>query len=283
MNIFLSIFAGKCRICGQKTKWFAKEHVECKETQVKQQLEICTLIFDCIVNNKGEIGEVMKQAGELIEKYNITGVTLDGTIITAINLTVDALIDNDIWTEEADEKMFQYMHRSGLDTMLLISLPGYEKAMKASFMSTLNRGVLPEYKNEDTTINLMKDENIAWSFIYTKFFEQTTNVHYQGGHAGLGIKVAKGLYFRTGAFKGKPVQTTEMKFIANGNCILTNKHIYFQSSIRSLRIPYSKIISMNPYTDGIGIHLDGASSKPILFKDIDGWFAFNAISLLSKM
>ena len=282
MNIFLSIFAGKCSICGNKTKWFAKEHEKCKEILTKQQLEILQIVFDCIVNNNGKIEDAKTEVESLIYKYNIKDNHKDVLHFLIIDHIVNAMIENDRWTAEREEKLFYFIYRS-IDILILLKMPAYEKALKASFMSKLNRGILPEHNNEDTTINLLKNEIIAWGNIYAQFFEQTTNVHYQGGHAGFGIKVAKGLYFRTGAFKGKPVQTTQMKHIANGNMTLTNKNIYFQSSARSLRIPYSKIISMEPYTDGLGIHLDGARSKPILFKDIDGWFAFNAISLLSKM
>jgi hypothetical protein len=38
---------------------------------------------------------------------------------------------------------------------------------------------------------------------------------------------------------------------------------------------------MDPYEDGIGLQKDGATAKPLIFKNIDGWFTYNAISNLT--
>ena len=38
---------------------------------------------------------------------------------------------------------------------------------------------------------------------------------------------------------------------------------------------------MDPYQDGIGLQKDGATAKPQIFKNIDGWFTYNAISNLT--
>jgi hypothetical protein len=58
---------------------------------------------------------------------------------------------------------------------------------------------------------------------------------------------------------------------------LTNKHLYFSSGLKSFRIKYEKIISIDPYSDGIGITKDGVTAKPQIFKNIDGWFIYNYI------
>ena len=78
-----------------------------------------------------------------------------------------------------------------------------------------------------------------------------------------------------------PVKIEEMKHIGQGAFALTDKHIFFASANKNLRIQLSKIITLDPYEDGIGIQKDGVTAKPQVFKNIDGWFTYNAISNLT--
>ena len=47
-------------------------------------------------------------------------------------------------------------------------------------------------------------------------------------------------------------------------------------------MPYNKLITIDPYEDGIGLQKDGSTAKPIILKGIDGWFTYNVISNLSQ-
>jgi hypothetical protein len=74
-----------------------------------------------------------------------------------------------------------------------------------------------------------------------------------------------------------------MKYLDTGILALTNKHIYFASERKTFRTPYNKIISMNPYENGIGIQKEGVTAKPQVFKGIDGWFTYNVVSNLTQL
>lgn len=63
---------------------------------------------------------------------------------------------------------------------------------------------------------------------------------------------------------------------------ITDKNIYFIGTKKSLRIPYDKIITFTPYSDGIGICKDNATAKPQTFVNLDGWFAYNAITNIAQ-
>jgi hypothetical protein len=58
---------------------------------------------------------------------------------------------------------------------------------------------------------------------------------------------------------------------------------YFAGPKKSLRMPYSKLVSVEPYSDGVGLQKDGASAKPMTFTPLDGWFAYNLIKNLSVL
>ena len=64
---------------------------------------------------------------------------------------------------------------------------------------------------------------------------------------------------------------------------ITNKHVYFSGNETGFRIKLDKIVSTQPYDDGIGILKDGVRAKPLIFKTGDGWFTFNLIQNLTKL
>lgn len=91
----------------------------------------------------------------------------------------------------------------------------------------------------------------------------------------------KGVYYRVGQFQGNPVRTTEITTIDKGFLAVTNKNLYYVGATKSLRIPYRKIISFQPYSDAVAISRDGVT-KPDIFSTDDTWFAFNLISNLAS-
>ena len=65
--------------------------------------------------------------------------------------------------------------------------------------------------------------------------------------------------------------------------VITDKNIYFAGPAKSIRVPYVKIVSFQPFTDGFGIIRDGANTKPQLFITGDGWFTYNLITNLARL
>ena len=134
----------------------------------------------------------------------------------------------------------------------------------------------------EVPFNFQKGETLVWFFPTAGYYEHRTRTHYEGGYQGVSIRVARGLYYRTGGFTGHPVSTAEMVHVASGAFGVTDKHVYFASPAKSLRVKYDKIVSFAPYSDGIGIQRDAQSARPQVFVTGDGWFTFNLVSNLAK-
>ena len=130
-------------------------------------------------------------------------------------------------------------------------------------------------------INLQKGEKVIWAFKGTEYLEDKIRKQFVGGSQGLSFRVAKGVYYKTGAFKGHSVERTERIKSDNGLLAFTNKHIYFSGNTKSFRVPYAKIVSFEPFSDGIGIMRDAATAKPQIFVTGDGWFTYNLASSIS--
>jgi hypothetical protein len=42
----------------------------------------------------------------------------------------------------------------------------------------------------------------------------------------------------------------------------------------------ARSLSLDPYSNGLGVQKDGANDKPMFFENLDSWFCYNAISNL---
>ena len=132
-------------------------------------------------------------------------------------------------------------------------------------------------------INMQANEIPLWPFMNVVYYEEVTKRTMVGASSGINIRIAKGIYYRVGAFKGEPLITSNLQAKYGGALILTNKNIYFYSTAKSMKFPYSKIISFVPFEDGLGIQQDKANAKTIYFKGIDGRFAFNIVSNINNL
>ena len=112
-------------------------------------------------------------------------------------------------------------------------------------------------------INLQQGEQCYFS-IYIDWLENRTvtkRINYAG--PGLRIKIMKGVYYRAGSVKVQRITSDELQVIDSGTVYVTNKRIIFVGNKKNSTIQLTKILSVNPYSDGVGIEKDSGKS-PIL-------------------
>jgi hypothetical protein len=131
--------------------------------------------------------------------------------------------------------------------------------------------------------NLVKSEILVWMFSTCTYYEDRVHRTHVGGYQGVSLRVFKGVYYHVGGFRGQSVETHSLESLGLGALGVTNKHIFFVGTQKSLRIPYPKIVSFDPYSDGIGVHRDAASARPQIFVTGDGWFTYNLVTNLAKL
>ena len=155
------------------------------------------------------------------------------------------------------------------------------KIGEAAVLKDLQKGILP--KNPLTVpIMLGKGEVCLWVYDNVKLYQERITREFVGGNRGLSFRIAKGITYRTGSFKGRPIEKSFMENKGTGSLVITNKHFFFHCPTCSIKVPYNKLIGMTPYTDGLEIHKDEAKQKRIVFEGFDPWFTMNALNLLNS-
>ena len=275
---------GTCKYCGQKAGFLKRKHTNCQKKNQDGKKEIINLIERSITKSH-DFQALRDDITHLANENFIKSFELDTLYTDGFDKAVEKLLNDGILTKKDEENIVNFRDQLNLTQNILDQNGSLQKIAKASIIREITEGNVPEVRLDvqgHIPFNFMKSEQLIWLFQDVDFYEQRTNTHFQGGHAGVSMRVAKGLYFRTGGFKGQPVKTEETKYIDTGSLCLTNKHLYFASSLKNFRIQYGKIITLNPYLDGIGLQKDGVSSRPLIFKNLDGWFSYNVISNLTQ-
>lgn len=93
-----------------------------------------------------------------------------------------------------------------------------------------------------------------------------------GGYGGPRIRVAKGVSFGLGAFGAKSESHEEIRVIDQGNLLLTNKRLIFSGGKRSTNIQISKILSIDPFDDGIAVRREKKQKTEYFVGLTDGNF-----------
>lgn len=276
---------GKCIYCGEKAGFLKKKHKECELKFQKGKSDYVEVIKSAILDerNFNELEEKLKR----IRQQSYLSENLHNDLTTrAFDLAVEYFLEDGILSTDEEEKVEKFKAQFQLSQNILDKNGSYMKVGMSSILRELTEGKIPEQRikfDGQLPFLFQKSESLIWVFANVEFYEQRTRTEYRGGSQGVSVRVAKGVYYRTSSFKGRPVQISEMKYIGTGLLALTTKHIYFGSPEKKIKIPINKLVSIEPYEDGIGLQKDGVTAKPQIFKNIDGWFAHNVISNLSQM
>jgi hypothetical protein len=206
-----------------------------------------------------------------------------------LNTFDDAILRylNDGTIADVEKKtVARFQQYTNLPQQVLNSNKSLEKVVQSDILQSVLNGIIP---TPSITIQgslpfmIGKDEKILWVFRDVELVEQKVQREFRGRSHGLSFRVMKGVYYRVGEFKGTPIETTQMISIGRGVLVLTDKTIYYNCQLKSLKIPYKKLISIEPYSDGVGFQKDGASSKPFFLKGMDSWFTYNLITNLQTI
>ena len=206
-------------------------------------------------------------------------------LITALNEYYAEMAESLEITKESEDYAETFIEKLSLPVDKIQSYLNndyveYEKAL--NLFDMLN-GITPTRVTIDHPINMTKNEQPLWVFPRVDYYEEIFQRSFAGASSSLNIKIAKGVYYRTGAFKGRPIVTSSLKAISSGDLIITNKCIYLFSYQKSAKYPIKKILSFLPYEDGLGLQLDKVNAKNVYFKGLDGRYAYNIVSNIKNL
>jgi len=273
-----------CKYCGQNAGLFKSVHKECVTAYETGKVSIVDMIGLAICEG-ADFKTLEAEVSKVAAKSYIKPDELSELYCLGFDKSIESFLEDGVVTVEEEQKIENFKNHFTFPDDVLDKRGSLQRLVKSLILRDIFENKMPSRLNisGDLPFLLQKDENVIWLFQGVECYEQRTKTTYEGRSQGVSVRIAKGLYYRTGSFKGNPVMSEHAVLLGTGIIALTNKNLYFGSDSKTFKTPYNKLISITPYSDGIGMQKDGVSAKPQIFKPLDGWFAYNLISNLSSL
>jgi hypothetical protein len=273
---------GNCKYCRENAGWFTNAHEECQKKHQTGTEEMLALATHCARTGHG-LDTAKGRLAEIARLHYVHEGWIKTALIGGWERALDQVLQDGILSQEEESGLMAFANQFNLSKQDLDGNSAFTRAQRCTVLREVMQGNIPAFATDRSLpFNLQKSETLVWVFENVPYYEQKVRRHFEGRSQGVSIRIMKGVYYRVGAFKGYPVETTELVHMDTGLLGVSSKHLYFSGSGKSLRIPYQKIVTFTPYEDGIGICRDTASAKPQSFKTGDGWFTYNLAVNLSK-
>ena len=269
---------GACLHCGQPAGFLRKRHRDC-EAKHREGRELFRQSVLRAVAGQLDVAKLGSKFLELRESHYISDAVARPLLLEAWENAVDRAFEDGVLSESEESGLVSVADYFALTQDDLNKKGHHARFVKGVVLRELMEGKIPERVNLDSQLpfNFQKSEKLIWLFQGVDYYEQKKRREYVGGSTGVSVRVAKGVYFRTSAFKARPVDRVETVHVGTGLLAVTNKHLYFSGGQKSFRVRLDKIVAFEPFSDGIGIQRDAATAKPESFLTGDGWFTYNLV------
>ena len=197
---------------------------------------------------------------------------------------VEGSLEDGVLSLDEENALSRYLDHFNLSQSDVDRNGAHHSMIQSAVIREAAEGIIPNRLGNIGRVpfNLMKSEQLVWVIDRVDYYEVKTRRERRGSSHGASIRVAKGLYYRPSTFRSRPVEWEETVHADTGMLGITSKHIYFHGPRKRFRIRYDRIVSFEPYKDGVGVMRDAQTAKPQSFKTGDGWFAYNLITNLAQ-
>ncbi len=219
-----------------------------------------------------------------LEESELSSVEQQLLLAQAWEAAVEGSLEDGILTLDEENALVRYLRHFDLSQTLVDTNGAYQNMIKSAVIREAAEGLIPERLTLKSRppFNLMKSEQLVWLIDGVGYYEVKTRRERRGASHGVSIRVAKGLYYSPRTFRSRAVEWEETVHEDTGLLGVTSKHIYFHGSRKRFRIRYDRIVSFEPYEDGIGVMRDAQTAKPQTFRTGDGWFIYNLVTNLAQ-
>lgn len=273
---------GTCKFCKTPAGFFKSEHQACKQRFNDAKEKIGLLIHSSFTHNL-VVDDFQRSIRDIQFVSRFNEEIFKQIIVAAWEEAVELAFDDKILSDEEEENLIIFKEILSLSQEELDRNGVYTRLVKGSVIRDVINGIIPQRLkiNGVLPFNLKRGEQILWVFPDGKYLEEKILSKRVGGSKGVSVRVCKGVYYRVGAFKSHSIQYKDT--ITYQGCIgITDKHLYFSGVDKSFRIRLDKIVSLEPYLDGISIYQEKANARRQTFVTGDGWFAYNLVANLGK-
>ena len=286
---------------------FYLEHCLQDEALSEQEMAELAHLRKLLFLSQREVNTLVEEAGRPIYNRRVKDNIADGRLSDKEEQNLDRLkkslllpdrVAENIYAKHAREYLQAYMDEATADNLLseaedeemeaIAESLGIEIQLNEKSRSALNKmrlfwqienGELPTLEPD---INLYKTEKLYFKTVVNWYEHRRVTRSYNYGGLSARIKIAKGLYYRTGNIGVQKVSDDVLKYIDTGRLYLTNKRIIFMGSRGNKRIRLNRILEVNPFQNGVDVQKDAGKSPFLEFEERVDVFAMVLIRAMDE-
>ena len=227
--------------------------------------------------NKVTLSQAQQNCRNLLQLFPMSAEEIRNAYLAVLDKAAKNYLKNGFLSPSDKAKIDDYVTGLGLQVNNLpvqFQNSDIVKISQSMILDNLKKGIVPSV-NVNLPIVLSRGESLLWVYNDAELLMEKIEREWVGRNHGVSIRIIRGVYYRVGQSKGKPVEHSHMQSHGRGCFIVTTKNLIFYSQQKTIKVPYTKLVGITPYSDGVEIHKD--NSKRIVIKDVDPWFIMNYI------
>lgn len=260
---------GICRYCHQKAGWFTDAHGACAQKADTGIESVRKCMADAVIEGK-HYSDVSATTDKLAADAAIPQDRIRAALKQGWSQGAEQRSKAQPVSDEECQAILDIYRAAGLAAGLKDEEWGPRTAAAHALLysnrtwAVLHDRIRP-YEGP-IQFNLQTGEVPVWGIANVWLKQLLTTTAYVGGHSGVSIRVASGLWYRLGGLRGHKEESSSLQEVDAGELLVTNRAIYFSGratggSGANFRLPFSQIIRFKPYSDAVGVCKNGAREQ----------------------
>jgi hypothetical protein len=134
---------------------------------------------------------------------------------------------------------------------------------------------------------MQKGETAHWSEPASIMEERVTNRRYVGGSSGVSFRIARGISYRVGGYRGHVVVNKRVVPVSTGSLVITNKRLVFLGDKKGFNSRLEKLLDVQLFGNGLRVEDGSGRSHTFRFQsrqniDVVGAILSQAINSSEK-
>jgi hypothetical protein len=279
-----------CEYCGESAGWFSSSHPACVAKADSTGQTVKDLVFDGILAGK-PYEELSAAVQDALTDNKVLFKHVREALLQGVNDALSQLALQAPVSEDEFERLVAISGSEGFDMMSygagIVSRRWFSVAQLT--MSVVLWQVLhnrsPWFEGS-VDFNLGSNEIPVYqsgdNVIYAE--ERTVSTHVRS-FGGLSVPIGGGVYYHFGGSQGHQERTSGLVQLDGGKMLITSQALYFGGRQTTFRIALDRVLSYQPYVDGVGVCESHGAPKVFVFdySGMDaGWFFYNVLSALTR-
>jgi hypothetical protein len=178
---------------------------------------------------------------------------------------LEAVLADDILSQDEEDRLNRVGAWAGVDASIYQALG--PDLLGRMMIARINDGRLPRVQMPKV---MLKKGEVAYLELPASLMKEVVVRETRGAYSSWSFRVAKGVRFTTGGYRGRSVVVgTHLEVADRGPLTLTSMRAVYTGMRKTMELPLSKLLSVSVFNDGIQFQMSNRQSAP-LFKVPDG-------------